>query len=578
MSSTSVLTEERPPEVPPRPTRARLVGWLPAMPTLLLWALCSLAPVAVLVAYSFGQTDLVTYRLVLGWTLANYQSLAESFYLAPILRSVGLAAGTTVLCALVAFPVAYFVSRTRGRLRVVLLACVVIPYLTSFVVRAYAWLDLLSSAGPISDVLNSLGITRNGLTIAYSPTAIAIVLVYAYLPLMVLPMFVALDRLDLSLHTAASDLGANGRRTLRRVTIPLAKPGIYAGCLLVFIPALGEYTVPAIVGGGRTLMFGNIIADQFQGTGDYSLGAALSTSLTAIVLLCVVLLRGRTQNVTFQGGLVRGGRGGAVRRSPFLAAWTALVIAFLFLPILTVFANAFNRDDTLAGWGGFTFQWFGSALTDQAAVGAAVTSLQVALLCVVITLAITVPAALWARSASRRGQALLDVSTYMRIALPEVVFAVGLFILFRRLDLPLGLMGIVLGHVVLASAFAFVIVQTRLATMDTTLEQAGSDLGATPARVFRRVTLPLITPAVVGAGVLTFFVSADNVLTSLFMGAGNVVTLPVYIMSQVKFSVSPATNAIALLFVLAVMLVIAAGGVVVAAGRVRRRSKDVDAL
>jgi ABC-type spermidine/putrescine transport system permease subunit I len=269
------------------------------IPAGLLWLTCFVVPVGLLVIYSLGSTDLVTYKLHLGWTTGNYTAVFQSFYLKPILRSVELAVATTALCCIIGFPTAYYMSQSRGKLRAFLLLTIVVPYLTSFVIRAYAWLDLLSPSGPLSSALKALHITSGGLNILYSQTSIAIVLVYTYLPLMVIPTFVALDRLDPALLAAAADLGANGRRTLTRVILPLAKPGIYSGCLLVFVLALGEYTIPYVIGGGKTLMFGNIIADQFREVGDYSAGAALATSLTAVVVMSVVLLRRRSSEVVF---------------------------------------------------------------------------------------------------------------------------------------------------------------------------------------------------------------------------------------------------------------------------------------
>jgi spermidine/putrescine transport system permease protein len=166
---------------------------------------------------------------------------------------------------------------------------VMVPFWTSFLVRTYAMTNMLGTGGPVDTVYGWLG--GGTLHVLYTPFAVGLGILYAYLPLMILPVFVALERIDPSLREAAFDLGANGRRTLRRVIIPLAMPGIVAGCILVGVPSTGEYVVPQILGGGKVLMYGNVVADQFQNTGDYPFGAALSASLMAVLTVVILVTR-----------------------------------------------------------------------------------------------------------------------------------------------------------------------------------------------------------------------------------------------------------------------------------------------
>jgi spermidine/putrescine transport system permease protein len=177
-------------------------------------------------------------------------------------------------------------------MQLLLLTAVLLPFWCSFIVRTYAWTDILQNGGPVERVLRGIGIGSGSLDVLYTPTSIVIGMVYNYLPLMVVPLFVALDRIDPALLEAASDLGATGRRRLRRVIIPLSAPGIIAGCILVGIPALGEYVIPAILGGNKTLMFGNVVADQFLTIGNYPFGAALATSFVVCVSVLLLLTRG----------------------------------------------------------------------------------------------------------------------------------------------------------------------------------------------------------------------------------------------------------------------------------------------
>lgn len=240
-------------------------------------------------------------------------------------------------------------------------------------------------------------------------------------------------------------------------------------------------------------------------------------------------------------------------RLSFPGAVTMLALGFLYVPLVLVFANAFNADEDLISWGGFTLEWFDSVLSDPRMRSDFRTSVTIAAATTLLSVTIGVTAALWARRASGRLRAFLDVTTYTRLVLPEIVIAVGLFVLFRRLELPLGTGAIVLGHTVFNSALATVIIQARLATFGTTLEEAAGDLGARPHRVFLRVTLPQLWPAIVVAGLLVFTFSMDDVITSQFLAGGNAETLPMLIMGLIRFQITPTVNAVGVI-VMAVTL------------------------
>jgi ABC-type spermidine/putrescine transport system permease subunit II len=226
---------------------------------------------------------------------------------------------------------------------------------------------------------------------------------------------------------------------------------------------------------------------------------------------------------------------------------TAFVIgAFvaLYAPLVLVVINAFNKNVLLTSWAGFTWEWVKQAIDSGRVRSDFVTSAEVAIASSVLALAIAVPAGLWARTASPRGRQLLDATTYMRIVLPEIVSALGLLILFSRLHIALGIVTVVIGHVVFNSAYAIVIVQARLATMTTVLEDVAADLGARPWRVFQRVTFPFLLPALVVAWLLAFAFSFDDVITSSFLAGSGTETLPMLIFGLARFRVDPEVNAI----------------------------------
>ena len=234
------------------------------------------------------------------------------------------------------------------------------------------------------------------------------------------------------------------------------------------------------------------------------------------------------------------------RRLPsWTAVFTALVFVFLYLPIMIVVINSFNADEALISWGGFTTHWYSQAFHDSRVRDDFVTSVEVALISTAISLVIAVSAGLWWRRASSRARKVLDATTYMRIVLPEVVMALALFLILTRYQVALGVPTIVAGHVVFNSAYATLIIQARLATMNEVLEEAASDLGASRWRVFRRVTLPQLMPAVVVAALLVLSFSFDDVVTSLFLGGANAETLPVLLLGLIRLHVTPEVNAIA---------------------------------
>ncbi len=260
-------------------------------PDVVFNVLLLILPIAVLLLYSFWTTNLSTFKVEPVWTLANFASIVQPIYLQALGRSVLITLVTVVGCILLGFPLAYFISQASGKLQIALLLAVMIPFWTSFVVRTYAWLTLLGPAGTVTNLLATIGVVAAGTDLRYTQVAISIGMVYTYLPMMVLPLFATLEKLDTNLLDASADMGKSSCRTFFSVVVPQAKSGIAAGCLLVAIPALGEYTIPAILGGGKTLMIGNVIASEFTTTGNYSRGAALAAVLLVFVLVVLVSLQ-----------------------------------------------------------------------------------------------------------------------------------------------------------------------------------------------------------------------------------------------------------------------------------------------
>jgi putrescine transport system permease protein len=218
-------------------------------------------------------------------TFENYLFVFRDNYYAIIyLASLKMAAIGTALCLLLGYPMAYFIARQPPGRRHILLLAVILPFWISFLLRVYAWIGLLNNRGLINDTLMNLGVIDQPLAMLYNDFAVYLGIVYSYLPFMILPLYANLERLDLDLLDAAADLGARRWQGFVDVTLPLSVPGILGGCLLVFIPAVGEFTIPALLGGADTLMIGRVLWDEFFISRDWPVASAVSVVLLLLLL------------------------------------------------------------------------------------------------------------------------------------------------------------------------------------------------------------------------------------------------------------------------------------------------------
>jgi len=225
-------------------------------------------------------------------TLENYQRLiSDSLYARAYLSSILYAAGTTGLCLLLGYPMAYAIARAPKAWRVTLLMMVILPFWTSFLLRVYAWIGLLKGNGFINNALVWLGLVSEPLPLLNNSFSVFVGLVYGYLPFMVLPLYAQLEKLDPGLIEAAADLGSRPWRTFLSVTLPLSLPGVAAGSLLVFIPAVGEFVIPELLGGPDTLMIGKVLWDEFFNNRDWPAASAVAVALLALLALPMALIR-----------------------------------------------------------------------------------------------------------------------------------------------------------------------------------------------------------------------------------------------------------------------------------------------
>jgi putrescine transport system permease protein len=298
---------------PKRPLAQKLVVAIPY-----LWLIAFfLVPFLIVLKISLSQGAIAlppytpVLNLAAGWrgienflaglSFDNYRLLgSDPLYLLSYVKSLEIAAFSTLMLLVVGFPIAYGIARTPRRLQAVLVVLVVLPFWTSFLIRIYAWMNILQRDGPLNQLLMALHIVREPPVWLSTDTAVYIGIVYSYLPFMVLPLYAVLEKLDEALIEAAADLGCPRWKTFWLVVVPLSSPGVVAGVLLCFIPIVGEFVIPALLGGSHTPMIGQTIWMEFFGNKDWPTASAV-----AVVLVCVLV----TPIVLFQHQAMRGDRG-----------------------------------------------------------------------------------------------------------------------------------------------------------------------------------------------------------------------------------------------------------------------------
>lgn len=274
----------------------RALGLAPALVTVTIFMV---VPMLILLVFSFLEADpyggvepvfsVEAYIQLLYEIDFDDTMVFNPIYLGIIWRSIYLALVATIGCLILGFPVAYFITRQDPRMQNLLLYLITLPFWTNQLVRVYSWILILSKDGVIEQPLKSAGILEGSLGMMYSNGAIAIGLIYSYLPLMVLPIYASLEKLDFRLIEAAHDLYADRLKVMREVIAPLAMPGIIAGCILVFVPSLGAFIAPDLLGGGKKLMLGSLIHLQFASSRNWPFGSAIAICLLMLVMVALMI-------------------------------------------------------------------------------------------------------------------------------------------------------------------------------------------------------------------------------------------------------------------------------------------------
>jgi spermidine/putrescine transport system permease protein len=262
-------------------------GLLLALPAYIYMILFFAVPLVIVLVYSFATRTSSGSVSLSGWNLDSYRKLGEPIVRNVVVRSATLAGITTVVCLVFGYPFAYFAATRPPLVRNLMLVAVMIPFWTNFLVRNYAWRLLLSSGGPISSATEAIGLGETD--ILFTRTAVVLGLTYSFLPFMILPLYASIERIDWRLVEASRDLYSTGWKSFTKVVLPLSLPGVIAGSILVFVPSLGAYVTPEILGGGRETMLGSYIVTQFLTARNWPVGASVSFVLMAVMLAATIV-------------------------------------------------------------------------------------------------------------------------------------------------------------------------------------------------------------------------------------------------------------------------------------------------
>ncbi|MVT78376.1 ABC transporter permease subunit [Bradyrhizobium cajani] len=567
------------------PHRRDTSGWAQLVPVLLLLPIVILFSVGYVVP--LAQLVLKSLQHDGAWSLNSYIEIANSpAFLWIVLRTIALAATVTIVCLLIAYPLAYAISKCSPRAASLLLLIVTLPYLTSVLIRTYAWIVLLSPNGPINQLFLRLGLISEPLQMVFNSVGVYVGMVQVQLPLMVFPLYAVLARVDPSLAKAAQSLGSPPTDAFLRVTLPAAIPGVISGCTLVFLSSLGFYITPELLGGPDSYLIAQGISLRVLILGNFDEAAAQSTILMLTVIAVFLIFRQRIaeelddrphDNVSpsgksssglsarwpilerltavLHGPSMRLHEALTVVRRPALYVSAGLTLLLLVLPFVVVIPLAFSNAPYLTfPPPAYSLRWFSSLLKNTQWLDALSFSLRWAGLSALLSVAIGVPAAFALvryRFSARVPVYLLLISP---LIVPHVVIAVSLFFALAGSSLIGNPLAFALSYTIIGAPYTVVVMIAGLKRFNRTLELAAASLGSSPLVTLRTVTLPLLLPTLASAALFAFIVGFDDVVFGLFLSGPTATPLPMRMWDNIRLEISPQIAVIAVLFLIVLAL------------------------
>jgi len=563
-----------------RPDAEAMIVRRPAFDRRALLMLALVVPVLAIFTGGYlvplAQLAFKSVRSAEGWTLGHYVDIATAgVFPWVLLRTVTLSLTVTLICLVLGYPLAYAISRCPPRTASFLLLLVTLPYLTSILIRTYAWTVILSPAGLVNQVLQSLGITSEPLRLVFNMTGVYIGMVQVQLPLMIFPLYAALARFDRKLSAAAQSLGSSPADAFFRITLPSSMPGIVSGCTLVFLSCLGFYITPALLGGPDDYMIAQGITIRVLTLGEFEAAAAQAMVLLAMVVAIFIVFRRRvstdlddeeqikqrqtTSRVLSVPAWSLPGLDFALEmlsivRKPLLIVASAITLGLLVLPFAVVVPLAFSDAAYLSfPPPAYSLRWFSKFFGNAQWLDALGFSARTASLAALVAVLVGVPAAFALVRHRFPGRLPIYLILISPLIIPHVIMAVAFFFAVAGTPLVGSAAAFVLSYAIIATPYVIVIFVAGLKRFDRSLEQAAVSLGGHPLTALRTVTLPLLLPSLGSALVFAFITGFDDVVYGLFVSGPSATPLPIRMWDDIRLEISPQIAVVAVLFLAALV-------------------------
>jgi putative spermidine/putrescine transport system permease protein len=556
------------------------------------------------------------------FTLKHYHAMIKyPVYLKVFLNTLEISLGVSILCVLIGYPIAYYLSESKTKWALILLISILIPFWISVLVRTYSWMIILGRYGVANDILRGVGFIDEPLKLMHNRLGVYIGMVYVLLPFTVFPMMSVMEGIDRTLLKAADSAGSTPWQTFRHIFLPLSLPGVGAGFLLTFIISAGYLVTPALMGGSKDTMIAMSIHEQLELVSNWGFAAALGVILLITVLILffvynhflgVEILLGQRPERRRKAN--RGGIGGFVSKirnvlanenmasamdrwvwgiSDFFshsrqklirvipgvllkARWRAicvtsicmLVFMFMMIPVVLLVPMAFSNDYILH----FPPETYGLGLikayfSSQSWMLSTFNSFQIAILVMVLSTTMGTLAALSLVRGKYRGKQLLYAFFLSPIIIPFIITALSDYFFFAKFKLIGTITALVLAHTVIAIPYVVIVMTSVLKGFDENLEQASMSLGAGRLRTFFKITFPIIRPGILTALLFSFISSFDELIIAMFICGVDAVTLPKQMWDGIRDEINPILSAVAFLLILLTILLMVIANVIRGRGR-----------
>lgn len=562
-------------------------------------ALAAVPLFALLIVFFFVPLLSIFWDSFFGWSFdfGRYTAVISdpvNFRILAGTLKVGLF--VTIASLVIAYPLAYQMTRVGPRMFSLISALTLIPLFTAFLIRTYAWIIILGRQGIVNNALIWLGVIDAPLTILNTPVAVVIGMTHVFVPLAVLTIYSGMVRIDRSMVRAASALGAHPVQAFTRVYFPLTLPSVLSAGVLIFVVAIGFYITPSLLGGPGDTMISQLVVVQMNIMLDFEMGYALAIVLL-VITLAIILLAGLVipLETIWSAGLQIGPKAhreridlarlrqvllaplspllsaiedGADRLArlfsrmpvPWLAVYAGLTLFFLMAPLLVIVILSFSASPFVVfPPPGFSLQWWQKLYAAHDWHAAFLASIMLGVASALCATLIGTMGAFWLVRTRLEIKRLLFLVSLGPLIVPVIVVATSLYVFEAKLKLLGTFPGLVIGHTLLASPYVLIVMSSAIRNFDRRLEYAAAIHGATMIQTLRMVTIPLLLPALVTAALMAFLASFDELLVTIFLIGRQTPTLPLKFWGDIKYQLDPMLSTASTLIVIMVVLAIAGG-------------------